>query len=74
MARLPDRVRALFDGKNFAVLSTLEPDGRPHSTVVWVKRDGDDMLLALPKSRRKDRQHASRPADDRGDLRYRKPL
>ncbi|MDN5914348.1 MAG: PPOX class F420-dependent oxidoreductase [Pseudonocardia sp.] len=53
MTPLSDEVRALFDGKNFAVLSTLEPDGRPHSTVVWVKRDGDDLLFALPKSRRK---------------------
>ena len=53
MERLTDKVRMLFDGKNFAVLSTLEPDGAPHSTVVWVKRDGDDILFALPKSRRK---------------------
>jgi PPOX class probable F420-dependent enzyme len=53
MARLPDKVRTLFDGRNFAVLSTLEPDGKPHSTVVWVQRDGDDLLFALPKSRRK---------------------
>ncbi|MGW2564140.1 PPOX class F420-dependent oxidoreductase [Streptomyces sp. NPDC001514] len=53
MARLTDKVRRLFDGKNFAVLSTLEPDGKPHSTVVWVKRDGDDILFALSKSRRK---------------------
>jgi PPOX class probable F420-dependent enzyme len=53
MARLTDKVRTLFDGKNFAVLSTLDPDGRPHSTVVWVTRDGDDVLFALPNSRRK---------------------
>ncbi|GAB2665952.1 PPOX class F420-dependent oxidoreductase [Nocardia goodfellowii] len=53
MAPLTEQVRALFDGKNFAVLSTLEPDGRPHSTVVWVGRDGDDLLFALPRSRRK---------------------
>jgi PPOX class probable F420-dependent enzyme len=53
VAPLSDKVRALFDDKNFAVLSTLEPDGRPHSTVVWVKRDQDDLLFALPKSRRK---------------------
>ena len=53
MVRLTDRVGMLFGGKNFAVLSTLEPDGRPHSTVVWVKRDGDDLLFALPKRRRK---------------------
>lgn len=53
MAQLTDKVRTLFDGTNFAVLSTLEPDGKPHSTVVWVARDGDDIVLALPKSRRK---------------------
>lgn len=53
MARLTDKVRSLFDGKNFAVLATLEADGTPHATVVWVKRDGDDLLFALPKSRRK---------------------
>jgi PPOX class probable F420-dependent enzyme len=53
MAQFTDKVRALFDAKNFAVLSTLEPDGKPHSTVVWVKRDGDDLLFALPRSRRK---------------------
>jgi PPOX class probable F420-dependent enzyme len=53
MAQLTDKVRVLFDGANFAVLSTLELDGKPHSTVVWVKRDGDDILFALPKSRRK---------------------
>ncbi len=53
MAGLTDKVRTLFDDKNFAVLSTVEPDGRPHSTVVWVQRDGDEILLALPKNRRK---------------------
>jgi PPOX class probable F420-dependent enzyme len=53
MAHLNDKARRLFDGKNFATLSTLEPDGRPHSTVVWVKREGDELLFALPKTRRK---------------------
>jgi PPOX class probable F420-dependent enzyme len=53
MVTLTDNVRTLFDGKNFAVLSTLEPDGTPHSTVVWAKRDADDILFALPKGRRK---------------------
>ncbi|HEV7649148.1 MAG TPA: PPOX class F420-dependent oxidoreductase [Actinophytocola sp.] len=53
MARLTDKVRTIFDGKNFAVLSTLEPNGMPHSTVAWVGRDRDDIVFALPKSRRK---------------------
>jgi PPOX class probable F420-dependent enzyme len=50
---LTDKVRTLFDGRNFAILTTLEPDGTPHSTVVWAKADGDDILFALPKGRRK---------------------
>jgi PPOX class probable F420-dependent enzyme len=53
MVTLTDKVRMLFDGRNFAVLSTLEPDGKPHSTVVWARADGDHILFALPKSRRK---------------------
>jgi PPOX class probable F420-dependent enzyme len=53
MDQLTDKVRTLFDGRNFAVLSTLEPDGTPHSTVVWVGRDGDEIVIALPESRRK---------------------
>ena len=53
MPILTAKVRTLFDGKNFAALSTLEPDGTPQSTVVWVMRDGDDILFALPKRRRK---------------------
>jgi PPOX class probable F420-dependent enzyme len=53
METLTEKVGVLFDGRNFAVLSTLEPDGQPHSTVVWAKRDGNDILFALPKGRRK---------------------
>jgi PPOX class probable F420-dependent enzyme len=53
LGTLTDTVRGLFDGKNLAVLSTLEPDGRPHSTVVWATRDLDDILFALPKTRPK---------------------
>jgi PPOX class probable F420-dependent enzyme len=53
METLTAKVRTLFDDKNFAVLSTLDPDGQPHSTVVWTKRDGDHILFALPRSRRK---------------------
>lgn len=53
MTALSDTARKLFDGANFAVLSTIEPDGRPHSTVVWAKREGDEILFALPTSRHK---------------------
>ena len=34
-------VRALLDGANFVHLSTLMPDGAPHSTTVWGATHGD---------------------------------
>ncbi len=52
-ATFDERAARLFDGTNFAVLSTIEPDGQPHSTVVWAKREGSEVLVALPDSRRK---------------------
>jgi PPOX class probable F420-dependent enzyme len=51
----------MFDHKNFAVLTTVEPDGAPQSTVVWTTRDGDDIVFALPKHRRKTANLARDP-------------
>jgi PPOX class probable F420-dependent enzyme len=53
MAQLPGRARVLFDGRNHAVVTTIEPDGRPQSSVVWVRTDGDDVLFSTIKGRRK---------------------
>lgn len=52
---LPDNVRRLVDGNTFAVVSTINSDGSPQSTVVWVKRDGDDILFSTIRGRRKTR-------------------
>ncbi|MER7579951.1 PPOX class F420-dependent oxidoreductase [Kitasatospora sp. NPDC097691] len=52
-AQLSDRAKALIDGKSFAVVSTVQPDGSPQSSVVWVKRDGDDILFSTVEGRRK---------------------
>ncbi|KAA6219738.1 PPOX class F420-dependent oxidoreductase [Streptomyces filamentosus] len=51
--RLPAPVRALLDDANHAVLSTLQPDGSPQTSVVWVGRDGDDVLVSSQDGRRK---------------------
>ncbi|GAB7182348.1 PPOX class F420-dependent oxidoreductase [Kitasatospora sp. Ki12] len=51
--QLSDRAKALIDGKSFAVVSTVQPDGSPQSSVVWVKRDGDDILFSTVEGRRK---------------------
>src|SRR5262249_9988414 len=34
----------LVDGRNYAVLATVNPDGSPRASVGWVGRDGDDLV------------------------------
>ncbi|MFF8838785.1 PPOX class F420-dependent oxidoreductase [Streptomyces sp. NPDC015130] len=51
--QLPDSVRALLDDVNPAVLATIQPDGSPQTSVVWVGRDGDDLLISSQDGRRK---------------------
>jgi PPOX class probable F420-dependent enzyme len=50
---LPDDAAKLLDRPEFATVATLEPDGRPHLSVVWVGRDGDDILFSTIQGRRK---------------------
>ncbi len=52
---LPDDVRRLLDDKTFVVVSTINPDGSPQSTVLWVKRDGDDVIFSTVRGRKKTR-------------------
>jgi PPOX class probable F420-dependent enzyme len=51
---IPSEVFALIDGPSFAVLATIQPDGRPQQSVVWVKRDGNDILFSTTRGRRKE--------------------
>lgn len=53
MTELPQLARDLLDGKNHASVATVQPDGSPQSTLVWVKRDGDDVLFSTIRGRRK---------------------
>ncbi len=53
MAELPEHARELFDGPHHVVVSTIDPDGRPQSSVVWARADGDDVLFSTIKGRRK---------------------
>ncbi|MFF1282354.1 PPOX class F420-dependent oxidoreductase [Streptomyces sp. NPDC058299] len=54
-AALSDRVKSLLDGTVFIVVGTLQPDGSPQMSPVWVKRDGDDVLFSTTADRRKYR-------------------
>lgn len=50
-----DATRELLDGKNFATVATLDADGRPHTSVVWIARDGDTVVFSTTAGRRKAR-------------------
>ena len=48
---LSETALRLVDGKNYAVLATVNPDGSPQTSVVWVGRDGDDLLFSTVEGR-----------------------
>ena len=49
---LPDDVRAVVDGRNFAHVATVLPSGAPHSVPVWILREGDRLcFFTQPGSR-----------------------
>jgi PPOX class probable F420-dependent enzyme len=52
-AALSDRLKSVLDGPVFVVLGTVQPDGSPQMSPVWVKRDGDDILVSTTVDRRK---------------------
>ncbi|HEX2315939.1 MAG TPA: PPOX class F420-dependent oxidoreductase [Thermomonospora sp.] len=56
-----DETRALLDAPNFAVAATLNPDGGPQSSVVWILREGDTVLFSSTTDRRKTRNLAADP-------------
>ena len=46
MASLDDpAVRALLEPANYAVVSTLNPDGSISSSIVWVSLEGDELAV-----------------------------
>jgi PPOX class probable F420-dependent enzyme len=55
MAVLNEAARAILDAPEFATIATLQPDGQPHLSVVWIERDGDDVLISTVKGRQKFR-------------------
>lgn len=49
--QLSPAVKALFEGKNFASVATLMPDGSPQVSVVWVDIEGDIILVNTSEGR-----------------------
>jgi PPOX class probable F420-dependent enzyme len=53
MTALPDSARAVLESNALAHLVTLEPDGRPQVSIVWVGLDGNEIVAAhLPEHRK----------------------
>ena len=53
MTSIPDSARAVLESSALAHLVTLNPDGSPQVTVVWVGLDGDEIVAAhLPEHRK----------------------
>ncbi|MEV5646584.1 PPOX class F420-dependent oxidoreductase [Streptomyces flaveolus] len=46
--------RYVDDNAVFATVATVQPDGSPQLSVVWIKRDGDDLLFSTTVGRRKE--------------------
>jgi PPOX class probable F420-dependent enzyme len=58
---LDQKTVELARGPNFAVLTTLRPDGHPVSQPMWVDSDGDHILINTELHRRKFRNVENDP-------------
>lgn len=56
-----EATRRLLDGKNLATVATLNADGGPQSSVVWVMREGDTLVFTTTSRRQKARNLAREP-------------
>ena len=54
-ATIPDSHADLFAKKAFGSLATLNADGTPQVTPIWVDREGDFILFNSARGRRKDK-------------------
>ena len=56
-----EATRRLLDGQNFATVATLNPDGAPQTSVVWIKREGDTVVFSTTTGRQKARNLSRDP-------------
>ncbi|MBL1081819.1 PPOX class F420-dependent oxidoreductase [Streptomyces actinomycinicus] len=54
-AALSDDLKSLLDTPVFIIVGTVQPDGSPQLSPVWVKRDGDDILFSTTVGRQKEK-------------------
>ncbi|MEV1053977.1 PPOX class F420-dependent oxidoreductase [Streptomyces sp. NPDC049887] len=53
-AVLSATLKEILDSPVFVDIATVQPDGSPQVSPVWVKRDGDELLISTTLGRRKE--------------------
>jgi PPOX class probable F420-dependent enzyme len=53
MPIIPESVRAVLESSALAHLVTLDPDGTPQVSIIWVGLEGDEIVAGHPAKRRK---------------------
>ncbi|MEU3713370.1 PPOX class F420-dependent oxidoreductase [Streptomyces catenulae] len=54
-ATFSDALKKLLDSPVVVTVATLQPDGSPQLSPVWVQRDGEELLISTTRGRRKAR-------------------
>lgn len=54
-AKLNDKAKQLVGTKVLATLATVDPDGGPQVSPLWIEMDGDDLLVNTARGRIKAR-------------------
>lgn len=61
-AEFSDELKKYLDEeKVFATAATIGPNGQPHLTVIWLKRDGNDLLFSTTTDRQQGKNLARDP-------------
>ena len=60
-AQLSDKARQLINRPVLATLATIDGQGRPHLTPLWIDLDGDDLIINTAQGRAKARHIEENP-------------
>jgi PPOX class probable F420-dependent enzyme len=61
VVNLPEDVKARLRGRSFWLLATINPDGSPTVTPVWVDLDGEFVVVNTAVGRQKERNVRNEP-------------
>jgi PPOX class probable F420-dependent enzyme len=62
MAAIPDEAKHLFEDKDFAHVATINPDGSPQVSAVWIGLDGDLITFNTAEGRVKPKNLRNNPS------------